>query len=247
VMRLALLPLGLAVVALGLRPQLLAPLVGSTLQAWGLPSVSVGRWLTSPATHLPDLWTATLALAAGLAVHLAARRFGVYERSFPAWASLDRAALTVARAVRGALEGAQRAGDEVSARAGHAGADARSAYGRAAAAIARLVRRVAAAVPPRPAGARAPADAEGEACDAARWPARVRSWGDALAALAEHLDRSWRLALEGGRMADDDRERLARLARARIQRHSRDVGLAMALVVLVWLVMLASLAGARSS
>jgi formate hydrogenlyase subunit 3/multisubunit Na+/H+ antiporter MnhD subunit len=48
VMRLALLPLGLAVVALGLRPQLLAPLVGSTLQAWGLPSVSVERWLTSP-------------------------------------------------------------------------------------------------------------------------------------------------------------------------------------------------------
>jgi len=245
-MRLALVPLGAAVVALGLRPQLLAPLVGSSLQAWGLPSASVERWLTSPATHLPDLSAAAVALAAGLAVHVLARRFGVYERSFPAWASLDLAALTVARAVRGALEGAQRAGDQVSTRAGHAGADARSAGSRVAAAVARLGRRIADAVPRRSSSAATATDAAGRATDGARWSNRVRSLGDAVAALAHQLDRSWRLALESGRVADDDRERLARLARARIQRHSRDVGLAMALVVVVWLVMLASLAGARS-
>ncbi len=250
-MRLALLPLSVAVVALGLRPHLLAPLVGSALQAWGLPSDSVERWLTSPVTDLPDLAAATTALAAGLAVHLLARRFGVYERTFPAWASLDRAALTLARAVRDALVGAQHVGGEVSTRASHVGVDATSALQRASAAVTRLLQRIVAAVPRRrssgaASSGAASSDAAGDDGGHARWPALVRSWGDALSALADQLDRSWRLALESGRMTDDDRERLARLARARIQRHSRDVGLAMALVVLVWLVMLASLAAASA-
>jgi len=247
VMRLALIPLGVAVVALGLRPQLLAPLVGATVQAWGLSSASVERWLTSPVTHLPDLSAAALALAAGLAVHLLALRVGLYERTFPAWASLDRVALTLVHAVRDVLVGAQHAGGEVSTRAADIGADATSAFQRASATVRRLVQGAVAAVPRRRAEAKAPGDATGEADVDTRWPARVRSWGDALAGLADHLDRSWRLALESGRMADDDRERLAQRARARIQRHSRDVGLAMALVVLVWLVMLASLAAARSA
>jgi hypothetical protein len=92
-------------------------------------------------------------------------------------------------------------------------------------------------------GARVPrvpsAPARGDALD---WPAWARRWGAAVVRALDGLDRSWRIALEGGRIADDDRERLARLARRRIQRHSRDVGLAMALVVFVWLVLLASLA-----
>jgi len=60
--------------------------------------------------------------------------------------------------------------------------------------------------------------------------------------LARRLDASWRLARETGQLDEVERERLMLAARARIQRQSRDVGLGMALLVLIWLVVLASFA-----
>ena len=132
------------------------------------------------------------------------------------------------------MEGVQGVTSALAARASRALASAGTRIGRSQQALGAIWRGLVAAAP-RTSRVRASEDAD--------WPAAPRRWGAALVRALEGLDRSWRIALEGGRLADDDRERLARLARERIQRHSRDVGLAMALVVLVWLVLLASLAG----
>ena len=234
-MRAALVPLALAVVALGTRPHLLGGLVASALASWGLPTDGVVRWLSEPITHGPDLSAALFALVVGVGLHVGAGRSGLYALEWPVWASIDRAALASVRAVRGAMVGLQAHAVALATGASRALVGGGAHVGRAQQALGTLWRRLVAAAPPAP---RTHASA-----DATEWLARPRRWVAALVRALEGLDRSWRIALEGGRLADDDRERLARLARERIQRHSRDVGLAMALVVLVWLVLLASLAG----
>lgn len=233
-MRVALVPLALAVVALGTRPHLLAGLLASALGSWGLATDGVVGWLSEPITHAPDLSAALFALVVGVGLHVGAGRSGLYGLDLPAWASLDRAALASVRAARAGMEGAQRVTSALAARASRALASAGTRIGRSQQALGTSWRSLVPAAPKMP-RVRASVDAG--------WPAAPRRWGAALVRALEGLDRSWRIALEGGRLADDDRERLARLARERIQRHSRDVGLAMALVVLVWLVLLASLAG----
>ena len=76
----------------------------------------------------------------------------------------------------------------------------------------------------------------------ARWRVRLlwRGLERRVRWLTRRLDASWRVARETGQLDDAQRERLMLAARSRIQRQSRDVGLGMALLVLVWLVILAS-------
>lgn len=71
----------------------------------------------------------------------------------------------------------------------------------------------------------------------------VRSLVRTLRRGAARLDASWRLAREigVGRVDEDEREQLVLETRSRIQRHNRDVGLSVAVLVAVWLLVLASL------
>ncbi|MBW6456058.1 MAG: complex I subunit 5 family protein, partial [Trueperaceae bacterium] len=89
-MRAAMAAMGAAVVTLGLRPQLLAPLVATALEAFGTPAGGVERYLTSPIGHAGDLRAAATALSLGVAVAWAAARWHVFDRQPPMWLSLDR-------------------------------------------------------------------------------------------------------------------------------------------------------------
>jgi formate hydrogenlyase subunit 3/multisubunit Na+/H+ antiporter MnhD subunit len=242
-MLLAMAALAAAVAALGLRPELAAPLLANALERWHLPSGGVQGWLSAPLGHPGDLRAALLGLALGALLHLVASRTGLYARAFPAWLSLDW--LVAAAARRG------RAGWEV---LGELRATGPEALGRRLR-TRRTAWRTDASTTPRRLAAVASRDRL-EAL-ARRLPAldtalvdsgarRLgRRWREALrhaASLAQRLDASWRVAREFGPLGEAERERLLRSGRARIQRESRDVGLGMALVVFVWLLMAASLA-----
>ena len=269
-MRVALAVLAAAVVALGLRPQLAAPLLTSALDAWRLPSADVLRWLSEPMTHAGDLSAALGALAVGAALHVLALRTNLYARSFPTWLSLDWAVAALLRFgqhVTRRLQVAAEAASEprVTGRAllerGQAGlergrtVEQRRLQGWRAAltgsegggsgywwvrrygAFVRHVQRVLVwlgrALPERVRGRLAHARA--------RALASGRALGRGLLGVSSRLDASWRLAREVGRMGDEEREWVVLEARSRIRRHNRDVGLSMGLLLLVWLIVLASL------
>ncbi len=300
-MRAAMAVLAAAVVLLGLRPQVTAPLLRTALDGWGLPSGEVTAWLSGPIGHAGDLSAALGALAVGTVVHLIAARTGLYARALPAWLSLDwlvaalyrvshdgvvalRDALGAARARRAArrerAERARAARRERRARrrAASAGGAATGALGRDAPApdepapavhqrilqdvryhLGTLLgtpgRRASDARPPAP--RRRPsvlglvaAARRGRRRSVVWWLrlerasiAASRSLVRAVQRAAARLDASWRLAREVGvgRIDEDEREQLVLETRSRIERHNRDVGLSMAVLVAVWLLVLASL------
>ncbi len=284
-MRLAMAPLALFVVALGLRPQLAAPFIANALEGWRLPSGGVERYLSSPISHPGDLRAALLALLIGAAFHLVASRTGLYTHPFPAWLSLDWAvvaamrrgqrlvsALHVTTERRANVPSAQSEGspqeqapDQARSWLWERWRDLESAYSgvperrprqsklwRALRALgealsaperepSRLERALGSFAKNLSATEREPSGLD-RALAALRRRSRQR-WLDArraAAVLGQVLDASWRVARETGEVDDAERERLVLMARARIQRESRDVSLSMTLMVILWLVMLAT-------
>jgi formate hydrogenlyase subunit 3/multisubunit Na+/H+ antiporter MnhD subunit len=245
--------LSLAVVALGVRPQGLTTILTRGLEVWQLPAADVGRWLAAPIGHPGDLGAALLALALGALVHAVAARYRVYDRSPPAWLSIDRAYLGVARGaavglralatVRGPWPSGRWARWRGPAAARLAGARVAAAEGAAAggaaAGRAAALARPPASVP-RPLLA-LPRLARLRLAVGSAW--RIASGAGRL--LQRHLDESGRLAADDDADAAARRERFDLAARERIGRQSRDVGLNVSLLFLVWLVLLVSLLLAR--
>jgi formate hydrogenlyase subunit 3/multisubunit Na+/H+ antiporter MnhD subunit len=226
--------LSFAVVAVGLRPQALSPLLARGLETWRLPTVDVERWLTSPIGHGGDLQAALLALSLGALVHVVLARTRAYDRAPPIWLSQDRLVLAAIRTSVLAVQriGTLRATLEASAR----GLAPRVGEG---------VREVVLRTPFAAGGAGVPPSERLH--DGAR---RLdRAWRGLLRAAegwARRLDRTLRLR-EGRAEAPApdvtalDRERLVLATRRRIQRDSRDIGLAMGVLFTMWLLFLASL------
>jgi formate hydrogenlyase subunit 3/multisubunit Na+/H+ antiporter MnhD subunit len=226
--------LSLAVVSVGLRPQALAPLLTRALETARLPTLDVERWLTSPIGHPGDLQAALLALALGGLVHAALARTRAYDHAPPVWLSQDRLVLA---AVRGSGRGVRRLGElRASLEAAARGLAPRVGEGVREVVVRPIARRSGPATRP-----------------SARLQAGVsrldRSWRDVLGAIegwARRLDQTLRLReREGADAAPDtaapDRERLILATRRRIQRDSRDIGLAMGVLFAMWLLFLVSL------
>jgi formate hydrogenlyase subunit 3/multisubunit Na+/H+ antiporter MnhD subunit len=282
-MRLAMAPLALLVVALGIRPQLVAPFLANALEGWGLPSGGVERYLTSPIGHPGDLRAALLALLFGVSVHLIASRTGLYARPLPSWLSLDWAVAGAARRGRGLVQAlhvtTERRSDRPLVwpwpwRRPSQGSGADSWFTQRRRAIAAFVSQRTARLwePPatrrpqgalgarlaplsrRAAGLRRALGAwlvtvSGWASGSVRALVGLRAWAGqrwlamrrATVTLGQTLDASWRVAREAGEIDEAERERLVLVARARIQRESRDVSLSMTLLVILWLVILGTL------
>ena len=247
-----------AVLATSVWPHALAPVIAAGLREHGLPSAEVAAWLTAPRGQPRDVLVALGALAAGVAVHAVARRLRLYDHPPPAWASLDRIAVG---AVVGGLAAARWAARQQEAWRTAMHDLAERERGAVATVHERSERRAAARA--RGAGSwRVLPSAVIAAIE------RVRAAGDrALVAIARlgrwldrRLDRShWlherptaRVEDEGSRAAaavaravqdasSAERDRMVRAARWEIQRRSRDIGLAVGIVFLVWLLLLASL------
>jgi NADH:ubiquinone oxidoreductase subunit 5 (subunit L)/multisubunit Na+/H+ antiporter MnhA subunit len=231
--------LALAVVAVGLRPQALAPLLARGLETWRLPTVDVEGWLAAPIGHGGDLRAALLALALGGLVHAALARTAAYDREPPAWLSQDRLVLAALRGVAAGVEwlGALRASLEGSARglAPRVGVGVREALAR-----------------PPTGGRRTAATPADRLHAAARGLERAwRGLGSTAEAWARRLDQTLRLReqpeapsapeAQGPGDAVTDRERLVLATRRRIQRDSRDIGLALGVLFTMWLLFLVTL------
>ncbi len=286
-MRLAMAPLALFVVVLGIRPQLTAPFIANALEGWRLPSGGVERYLSSPIAYPGDLRAALLALTLGVAFHLVASRTGLYTHPFPAWLSLDWAVVAAMRRGQRLVSAlhvtTERRSNVRSTHSdvppqeqppatirswlwewwrdletGYSGVPPRrpreSRIGRALRALgsalsaperepSRLERALGSFV-------RGAWSSDRESSGLGRALGALRRWSlqrwlaarRATAVLGQVLDASWRLGRDTGGLDDVERERLVLAARARIQRESRDVSLSMTLLVILWLVMLATLA-----
>ena len=239
-MRLAMGAMAAAIVALGLRPQLLAPVLAAGVEVYAASSAGVLRYVTSPIGHAGDLRAAATALTLGALVAWASARWRVFDRPPPVWLSLDRLlAMAIAAgavAIRWAL--AERAAFEASAR--------------------RLFERERDAV--LAASARPPIIGR------QLWlRLRVRTLAavERLAAnweLAERFTRELGQRLDESRRLDETRrlqrearlaraetvvvpgsEELRRAARRRIQRDTRDLSLNVGVLFVVWLLFLGAL------
>jgi formate hydrogenlyase subunit 3/multisubunit Na+/H+ antiporter MnhD subunit len=232
--------LSAAAVVTAAWPTYIAAATASALASAQVPAHELVAALRAPLTTGADVGAALLALALGVAVHRLARRVPALQREPPAFASLDRAYLALLRA-------AGRAAERLLA----VSVDWEGAWTRlraASDAAARAPRAVAEVVPT---GERLERVGPGArtALRAAerRWRRALRAaWSftrRAAAGLDRQLDQSQRLARDASRglaaMGED--ERFLSAARVRIERHSRDVGLGVGLVVVLWLALLASL------
>ena len=230
--------LSLAVVAIGLRPVVLEPLLSGGLATWGLPAAGVGRWLAAPIADVGDVRAALLAIALGAVVHGAARRLGLYERDPPAWLSIDRAYLALAL---GAVTGGQR----LAAALGRWPDLQRDALAGGLRALERFTdadtarrRRADAASAREPTRDRRRLEGLRGRLTHGRLVVR-----DAAGWVSHHLDDSPRIAAaHADDTAPSDRERFVGATRERIQRQSRDIGLSLMVLVVVWLGLLVSLA-----
>jgi formate hydrogenlyase subunit 3/multisubunit Na+/H+ antiporter MnhD subunit len=239
-MRLAMGAMAAAIVALGVRPQLLAPVLAAGVEVYAASSAGVVRYVTSPIAYAADLRAAATALTLGALVAWASARWRVFDRPPPVWLSLDRLlAMAIAAgtvAIRWVL--AERAAFEASAR--------------------RLFERERDAV--LAASARPPIIGR------QLWlRLRVRTLAavERLAAnweLAERFTRELGQRLDESRRLDDTRrlqrearraraeavvvpgsEDLRRAARRRIQRDTRDLSLNVGVLFVVWLLFLGAL------
>jgi hypothetical protein len=226
--------LSLGVVAVGLRPQALAPLLARGLETWRLPTVDVERWLTAPIGHAGDLQAALWALALGGLVHAALTRTRAYDHPPPFWLSQDR---LVIAAVRAAALGVRRIG-ALRARLETA---VRGLAPRVGDGVREMVVR-----PPSHARRAAWQPSDRVHAGALRLHRAWRGLQGAAEAWAGRLDQTLRLREQQGAdrapdAAAPDRERLVLATRRRIQRDSRDIGLAMGVLFMMWLLFLASL------
>lgn len=227
-----------ALVLLGLRPEWLAVPIATTLHGWGLAGDAVAAQLLAPLGDARDWAAVAVSLVLGVVVFAVSEQLAFDRRPAPAWASLDRLALTAARAVAAVLVGGQAA-----AEAGAQALEARYEALRAPAAAGERWRALGERLLRLPTEARE----TGASLEAGRWALRARALRalravvDVIDRWSARLDESWRVARDRTSLDEAERERLLRSARSGIDRHSRDVGLAMAGLVLTWLVVLASL------
>lgn len=248
-MRLGMATLAAAIVALGVRPQLAAAPISAGLTALRMPTGEVAATLTGPLTTAGDARLAVVALALGVALHLLAARSGAYRLPVPTWLSLD--ALAVGAVVGGTTVVRRLEREHVP----------RHPVGAA------LRRRLEALVAAP--GAHDPRRSLGgtvrrrlvalAAAVQRRWAASESRLGRLLATWSRRLDRSARLrepatgvpwsarAVErgAGMLLEGDRDRWVRATRREIQRRSRDVGLALGAVILVWATLTLSLLAGR--
>ena len=237
--------LAAAIVALGLRPQLVAEPIEAALTALRMPAGDVTTTLAGPLTSAGDARLAAAALALGVALHLFAARIGAYRLAIPSWLSLDAivvgtvgGATTVLRRLdRERLPDRSSGAEPDGHMASRAADDQRRPFGDA------LEQRL----EPLPSAVRP------------SWAAFAVRVGRILASLSHRWDRSARLReptdglarssravkRRAGPRLEGDRDRWVRAARREIQRRSRDVGLALGLVILVWAALVLSLIGGR--
>jgi formate hydrogenlyase subunit 3/multisubunit Na+/H+ antiporter MnhD subunit len=231
--------LAVPIVLLGLAPGLVAGPLGAALAALGLPATDVAGTLAKPLSTPADVATALAALAVGAALYAGLARSGALRRPVPTWLSLDRlATLTVV----GTIRAAQRAGrrearwqDVLVHRAWPRLRDRARELARAwqevGARIGALARRVADRLDRSEHVAERPARQAG--------PSAVASVARAAAAQSEAVGSAARAAVA---RSEEERDRLVRATRWQIQRRSRDVGLAVGVIVLVWLLLVLALA-----
>lgn len=220
--------LAAAVVGLGLAPTVVAPWALAAATALGAAPdaglAGVRAYLAGPLAHGADLRAALGAIAAGMLLHALLRRLGAYERTVPAWLSLDRWAST---AVAGALVRVRHA-----ARAWDGALHTVDHWWRRGAAEGR-----AALLRPRHALDEAPRRAQRAIARGATWAA-VRS--TAFERFVKRLDATHWLResppdVAAGVGADRDRWVLA--TRRRIARYGRDLGLGIGVAFAMWFVL----------
>jgi NADH:ubiquinone oxidoreductase subunit 5 (subunit L)/multisubunit Na+/H+ antiporter MnhA subunit len=221
------------IVALGVAPSALAPLLASgvaVLRPAAAPAAAtVAGWVGAPIAHAADLRAAALAIALGMLVHGVARRVGAYAWVPPRWLSLDewvRSGLVgVGRAAAALMVPVARAGAwwrvERSLLVGLAspqGAVRQRALRRwrvrTLLVLHRSVRRAGAFV-------RAT-----ERLDASHWLVEPAAWA--------------RLQPIG--LSAKDQDRWVHATRRRIARHARDLGLGVGVLFLTWLAFVAVVA-----
>ena len=241
-MRAAMGLLALATVVVGLYPQTLAPALAAAVGVLGGSPAGVVGELMGPLRDVGDWQAAALALAAGVSLHLLGQRFAVDALVVPWYLSLDDS-------LRRLLRSLVRSSIWLAAERDAFAMTARRLVARERRALTQLVEER-----PRRVGRvwlrlRAAAlalilrlSANWESLDG--W---ARAW-------ARRLDESARL-LEDRRQAreragalgaaevgpDVGEERFRRRARARIQRHSRDLSLNVGVLLVVWWLFLAAL------
>jgi formate hydrogenlyase subunit 3/multisubunit Na+/H+ antiporter MnhD subunit len=245
-----------AIVALGLRPQALAPLIDAGRRAWGLGPGEAGADLTGWSA---DPRTAVLALATvvgGIVAYRVAEALRLDAERLPGWASWDRIGTTVAlglyRLTTGVARPHERPQAPVAGRAWRAWTGSAERRGPLAGPVRRAWRRwvapadeahgeerTAGAVVPRPGG-----PVGGRAID------RLATALTPLIAWTRRIDASGRLSepRPGSPGASDDdvraaaRDRWVRANRTRIERLARDIGLDVGWVVAAALAFAAALA-----
>lgn len=234
-----------AIVALGLRPQALAPLIDAGRRAWGLGPGDAGAdltgWSADPATMAMALAT----VAAGVVAYRLAEALRLDTDRLPAWASWDRIATAVALGLYQLTTGVEpaRAGpdDSVARRAWRswtASARRRGPLARLGARLGRAWTAAGGAVDPRRRGARGELAAP-EGPVGHRLLDRIAATLEPLLTWARRIDASGRLSEPRARprlAADDDeralaRDRWVRANRSRIERLARDIGLDVGWVV----------------
>jgi len=231
----AALPAG-ALVLLAVWPVALERPLASQLRAWGLPGGEVGAWLSAPLRSGADLGAVALAALAGVALFGLVERSALDRRPLPAALSFDTGVAALAAAwARSAQRLRQR----------RAAAQHTWASGLGAWRIASRWRTPGAdggAIERRFAQARRAAlrtDAVEARVRVAWRSAAVAAWRSAHRAAAR-LDASWRLARDHAALSEAERSELLERTRRRIDRRSRDIGLALSALVAVWLLLLAA-------
>ena len=239
--------LAVVVVVLGVAPQTVAPLLRSGLASWGVPAGDVAGRLTGPLSHVGDLRAALLALVLGVALHAVAARLDAYAVRPPAWSSLDRILVGLAtagvHAVRAIGHGHERLAESVEDLADRRitaltlRRETTSDVATFGSRLERLQDRMAAWL-------RRPTDAWRDVVAAAR--ALVRRLDRTRMLQASTRTERQRRAREAARAAagearEAERDRFVHGARREVRRISRDVGVAIAVVFVVWLSLVASL------
>ena len=239
--------LAVVVVVLGVAPQTVAPLVRSGLASWGVPAGDVAGRLTGPLSHVGDLRAALLALVLGVAVHAVAARLDAYAVRPPAWSSLDRILVRLAtagvHAVRAIGHGHERLAESVEDLADRR-ITALTSRRETTSDVATLTSRLERLQDRMVAWLRRPTDAWRDVVAAAR--ALVRRLDRTRMLQASTRTERQRRAREAARAAagearEAERDRFVHGARREVRRISRDVGVAIAVVFVVWLSLVASL------
>jgi formate hydrogenlyase subunit 3/multisubunit Na+/H+ antiporter MnhD subunit len=213
-----------AIVALGLRPQVLAPAIDAGRRAWGLGPGDAGPDLTGWSADPATLAMAGATVAGGIVAYRVAEALHLDARRLPAWTSWDRIATAAALAAYGLATGVAASG------AGSDPSAARRAWRRWTATV---------GADGTPRGAARAEDAGSGGPVGGRLLERIATTFAPLLAWARRIDASGRLSEprpRPGPRTDDDaravaRDRWVRANRTRIERLARDIGLDVGWVV----------------